>query len=85
LNWYDLYRPVYPDSILKDSNRIGEVEIDGEVRTYKRGYTFAEYTPWLKHVVGENSPILGNGATDYINRADVRTAMHIPVEAPTFE
>lgn len=41
LNWYDLYRPVYSDSLLlKSENRIGEVEIDGEIKTYKRGFTF---------------------------------------------
>jgi len=34
LNWYDLYRQVYPDSLLRDENAIGEVEINGEKRTY---------------------------------------------------
>jgi hypothetical protein len=51
LNWYDLYRPVYPGGplglLLSDSDeRYGVSEVSGE--KYKRGYTFSEYTPWLK-------------------------------------
>jgi len=85
LNWYDLYRQVYPDGpLLKEESRIGEVEIDGEIRQYKRGFTMGEYTPWLKDV-SPNSPILGNYMTDYMNRADVRAALHIGKEAPVWE
>jgi len=48
LNYYDLYRPNIPGSLL--SNRRGETVIDGEKREYKRGYTRAEYTPFAKFV-----------------------------------
>lgn len=41
-----------------------------------------EYTPWLKHI--KSSHVLGDGLTDYINRADVRTAMNIPTELNGF-
>jgi len=76
LNWYDLYRPVYPSSMLDNSKklhssgRIGYAEIDGELRAYRRGYTMQEYTPWAKHLKasGEEPPILGDYLTDYMNR-----------------
>lgn len=38
-----------------------------------------EYTPWAKHIShSENHPLLGATMTDYLNRDDVRTALHIP-------
>jgi carboxypeptidase C (cathepsin A) len=44
LNWYDLYRPTLPESILNKqislkADRIGRTIIDGKERTYKKGYT----------------------------------------------
>jgi len=81
-----LYRQVYPDSplILKEENRIGEVEINGEIKRYKRGFSIGEYTPWLKEV-STQSPILGDYMTDYMNRADVRAALHIGPQAGAWE
>jgi serine carboxypeptidase-like clade 1 len=60
------------------------VEINGELRKYKRGYTIDQYTPWLKKFALQ-SPILGDGMTDYVNRADVREAMNIPATIPSWE
>jgi hypothetical protein len=82
LNWYDLYRKNYniPDpstKTLREESRLKSVEIGGETKTYKSGFTWDEYTPWLKRFV-KDSPILGDGMTDYANRADVRKAMNIP-------
>lgn len=39
LNWYDLYRNVYPDPDSKNilENRYKEVEVGGEIKRYKRG------------------------------------------------
>jgi hypothetical protein len=48
LNWYDLYRPVYPGGGLTAEERIGKTVIGGEEREYVRGFTHREYTPWLK-------------------------------------
>ena len=48
LNWYDLYRPVYPDGGLTAEERIGKTIIGGVEREYVRGFTHREYTPWLK-------------------------------------
>jgi hypothetical protein len=28
---------------------MGVVEIDGEIKTYKRGFTLEEYAPWTKN------------------------------------
>jgi len=52
LNWYDLYRA--PTDVLSEprassEERLGSRIVDGEEHQYKRGYTFAEYTPWLKN------------------------------------
>lgn len=58
--------------------------VAGELKTFKRGYTMSEYTPWVKHL--KNSEvILGDYLTDYMNRADVRAAFNIPDTAPGWE
>jgi len=83
---------VYPASplVLKNGlegpeiDRYEEVEVGGEIKRYKKGYTIDEYTPWMKKI-GLKSPILGNFASTYINRADVRKAMHIGDQAPAWE
>ena len=78
LNWYDLYRKVYPSSLLdsskklKASNRVGQSMIDGKLKTYRKGYTMSEYTPWVKHLKSSNEVILGDYLSDYMNRQDVR-------------
>ena len=41
--------------------------IDGEERTYRRGYTRSEYTPWLAATKGDDKVILGDYVTDYLN------------------
>ena len=86
LNWYDLYRPIYPDSLLlKGDDRMGSVMIDGKKKTFKRGYTRSEYTPWVKHLKSENEPILGDYFTSYMNREDVRKTFHIPSDVQGWE
>lgn len=91
LNWYDLYRPVYPETILSNqkalrANRHASVMIDGQQRTYKRGYTQAEYTPFARHLMATSEPvILGDYLSGYMNRQDVREAFHIPSHVQTWE
>ena len=82
INWYDIYRKVYDSPI---SEPIGETMIDGEPRYYKRGYKMTDYAPWLKETYGDSSPILGDGVSDYLNRADVREALHIPSKVQTWQ
>ena len=82
LNWYDLFRKVYPDDGLLKSgspNRLKSVNINGVEKTYKVGMTFNEYTPWASYIPkSENHPLLGAYVSDYLNRQDVRRALHIP-------
>lgn len=60
--------------------------VAGTERKYKRGMTMAEYTPWLKHVNASSSThLIGDGLSDYVNREDVRAALHIPTTVPAFE
>ena len=45
-----------------------------------------DYTPWMKNLLGEsNHPLLGAGLSDYLNRADVRTSLHIHPNISVFE
>tara|TARA_B110001450_G_C17528245_1_gene443520 strand:- start:46 stop:327 length:282 start_codon:yes stop_codon:yes gene_type:complete len=86
LNWYDLYRPVYPggplskNKMLKSDSdeRYGVSEVSGE--KYKRGYTFSEYTPWLKNhpAFRKSQAVFGSNVTDFLNNKDVREALNIP-------
>lgn len=92
LNWYDLYRPTYPESILTSNakalkaGRQGHAMIDGKVKTFRRGMTMSEYTPWVKHLKATNNEvILGDYLSGYMNREDVRKVLHIPAEAPGWE
>ena len=89
LNWYDLFRKVVPDSgLLKQSasaeDRMRTVKVGGENKTYKAGYTFQEYAPWIaKHIPKplleqSSHPLLGDYLADYANRPDVRRALNIP-------
>lgn len=89
LNWYDLYRPVYPGGPLKmlmsDSDeRFGVSEVSGE--KYRRGYTISEYTPWLnKHLASGSKAVFGSNVTDYLNLKEVREALHIPETVAKYE
>jgi hypothetical protein len=59
------------------------VNVNGHEKTYKLGMTQKEYTPWAKIIPEkDNHPILGAYMTDYLNRAEVRRALHIPDTLP---
>jgi len=88
LNWYDLYRYLYPDTInLSEEERWAETEVHGETKRYRRGFTHKEYTPWAAQQARNftDAPILGDYMTDYMNREDVRDALHIPSSVQAFE
>jgi hypothetical protein len=41
--------------------------------------TMKEYTPWAKHITeSPHHPLLGAYLSEYVNRPDVRAALHIP-------
>lgn len=86
LNWYDLYRHNY-DLPMTPADRMGETVINGERRTYKRGMTMAEYTPFATNILDSKSAQAVNGdfLTDYMNREDVRAAFNIPSDVQTWE
>jgi len=96
LNWYDLYRRNFPDDgllgkraadgkILKEENRLRSVIINGEEKTYKAGMTMKEYTPWARHIKeNPHHPLLGAYLGEYLNRPDVRQALHIPDTMPAW-
>ena len=70
LNWYDLYRINWPSPLSvgdRHQERYGTTTIDGETRTYKRGYTMQEYTPWAQHLQHAEGPLLGDFVSDYMN------------------
>lgn len=74
LNWYDLFRKVYPGGpLLASSNvpadRIGYTTINGVEKTYKIGKTMQEYTPWAKHILKSNpGPVMQAGISGFLNR-----------------
>ena len=79
---YDMYRPANTSSLLKasDDERHGVTYINGEAKHYKRGHTHAEYTPWMRHLLGDSTdaPVLGDQVTDYMNLPETRAAFNIP-------
>jgi len=85
LNWYDLYRDE-PSIILGAEERMAKTLIGGQEKTYKRGMTLGEYTPWVKHF-GESRKhaVRGDYLSDYVNNATVREALHIPEYAPGWD
>lgn len=87
LNWYDLYRKNY-DLPMSNEDRVGETVIDGEKRSYRRGMTMAEYTPFAPQYIMDSpaaQAVNGDFLTDYMNREDVREAFNIPSAVQTWE
>jgi len=101
MNWYDLYRKNYdvlgsfptdqankPLVGRENPERLGVATINGEEKTYTRGFTMSEYTPWINHLKNsapEKEVVLGFSFTDYLNREDVRTALNIPSYLQPYE
>ena len=88
LNWYDLYRQNYDLSPLRGSDdRTGYTEVGGEPRTYKRGYTQREYTPFAEHIFNSeySDVVLGDYVSYYMNQQSTRDAFNIPDSVQTYE
>jgi carboxypeptidase C (cathepsin A) len=83
LNIYDFFRTNEVSNTAVE-DRMGKSMVNGEEKTYKRGMTQAEYTPWLKHLVNDSN-LMYTSLTDYMNDEKVRTALHIPASAPGWE
>merc|ERR1719464_564087 len=87
LNWYDLYRINWPSPLsvgARHQERYGTTTIDGVERTYKRGYTPQEYTPWAQHLQHSEAPLLGDFVSDYMNWESTREAFNIPSDIQTW-
>jgi carboxypeptidase C (cathepsin A) len=76
VNWFNFYEE-HTSSRL-DEPSMGETIIDGERKTYQRGYKITDFAKWMKGYVSEIGPIFGEASSDYLNRQDVRKALHIP-------
>ena len=92
LNPYDLFRETYyMPATEKSGSSFGEVEIGGEIKRYQRGVRPEQYAPWIKKnplfkkaIVAEVGDI-PDPMGDYLNRADVRAALHIPISVQGWE
>jgi serine carboxypeptidase-like clade 1 len=93
LNFYDEYRTCWT---VNDTNSempaIGEIEIGGEIKTYRNYYSFEDYTPWLfkphqggHHHLKGGSCTWGSQLTKLFNDKDVRKALHIVDSSPAWE
>lgn len=86
---YDLYRKSN-DVAATEQMTYGETIIDGEKRTYKRGATVRDFTPWMAQILGENHPaldkvILGDFVADWFNDNTTRADLNIPTTVQTWE
>jgi carboxypeptidase C (cathepsin A) len=71
---------------LRGDERKAFTYVAGERKDYKVGYTINEYTPWMKHIVGDSGDnSLSNYVSHYLNMESVRTAMHIPTSVGGWE
>lgn len=59
--------------------------IGGEEKTYRRGMTMAEYTPWANPLLKENKFRLGDYISDYMNTPEMREALNIPDDVQAWE
>jgi len=64
--------------------------VNGQIKTYKKTFTAKDYTPWA-FTPEEHQKTLtpdcvnGQYIIEYLNRADVRSALHIPDSYPGWD
>ena len=98
VNIYDVYGTCYSSGMKNDkfelyaSSDMGMVKVGNEIKTYKKTYTAADYTPFLyksksaQRRLKELPPcVFGNPIIAYLNTAAVRTALHIPDYVPAWD
>lgn len=60
-----------------------------ETNSSRKTYSAHDYTPWVKHRGTPSNELppctFGNPIMDYLNRDDVRHALHIPIEQKAWE
>jgi hypothetical protein len=78
---------------LASPNELGFTTVGGQIKTYKKSFTAADYTPWAHHTkykkkngLKETPPCVnGQYIIEYLNRADVRAALHVPDSYPGWD
>jgi len=93
INTYDVYRHCYDSKNefleLFSEDNLGMAKVGNSIKTYRKFYTTADYTPWLYHadvrearkMVAEIPPcVYGSYVVDYLNLYEVRDALFIPEE-----
>ena len=92
INTYDVFRKCWrndgnPADFLYAEDNFGMAKVGDEIKTYRKYYTQADYTPFLYHsdvqearkMVEEIPPcVYGSYVVDYLNQYAVRDALHIP-------
>jgi hypothetical protein len=72
----------------------GLTVVSGHLKSYKKTFSQKDYTPWLPRFrladkvknLKETPPCVDGAAViQYMNQADVRTALHIPAEYPAWD
>jgi cathepsin A (carboxypeptidase C) len=82
VNVYDVYRHCwYPN----ETERVGSAMIKGELKTYKKGMTAKQYTPFLfrnnEDILEEDVPcVYAKGTSEFFNREDVRDAFNVETD-----
>lgn len=74
VNIYDMYRLYDYDN--DNVTAKGKTIVNGQEVEYERGFTMAQYTPWLKFAESSKHR-LGYTAADFLNRQNVRDLLHI--------
>jgi carboxypeptidase C (cathepsin A) len=82
LFWYDLYRNQPNTPLLAVEDRMGKTMVGGVEKTYRRGMTVEEYTPWM---AVKSKSVMNDFLSEYVNDETVRTALHIPVDVQGWE
>jgi len=83
INVYDIYRDYDWDI---DLLRTGYTTLDGKPASYEKGFSAAQYMPWMKNLYGNDweGPILGYTVYDYMNKPEVRKLLHISSKVGTW-
>jgi serine carboxypeptidase-like clade 2 len=88
VNIYDIFGTCWglkptdgSEHIVTEPNERGFAVVGGQLKTFKKVYTAADYTPWTfrPQSLNELPPcVYGEEMTRYLNRQDVRNSLHIP-------
>ena len=59
--------------------------VNGQLKTYKKGWTAKDYTPWHSALKEIPPCISGKYILDFFNKAEVRAALHVPDNYPGWD